>query len=343
MKNRKFNIIIIILMTGFMLWYLLKDNYSEIIDSLFSARYIWIIIAIGLSFLYTFFEAIVSHYITRMHTDKIPFKFHLYLMYIGRFISGITPLASGGQPVQVYELHKKGVSVTNSTNIIIQSFTVFRIALIFICIITIILNKVFNLFANVPVLYEMIVAGFILNFGLLLILFLISFSKNFNRIIIKFGIKVLAKLKLIKNKQKQLEKWNKLCDEYYENSKVLLKNKKVLFKCLFYETLGLLCFFAVPFVLLFSLKIGNTMTWYASLSAAVYVYIAGSYIPIPGATGGMEYAFLGIFGNFILGYQLNTMLVLWRFATYYLPVVFGGVLFGINTSRRERQKIEKNK
>ena len=46
------------------------------------------------------------------------------------FFNGITPFATGGQPMQLYYFKKEGVSLTESSNIILQNSILYQIALI---------------------------------------------------------------------------------------------------------------------------------------------------------------------------------------------------------------------
>ena len=61
--------------------------------------------------------------------------------------------------------------------------------------------------------------------------------------------------------------------------------------------------------------------------------LIGSFIPIPGATGGIEYAFTQFYGVFILGANLTLVMLLWRFLTYYVGVTIGGILLNIRKKR----------
>ena len=336
LKHKKLYMFIIFIITIFMLWFLLKDHYVEIWGVIQNANYFYIALAIILYFIYLLLDVLMYSSITKMYTDKISIWYQLYLGLIGKFFSGITPLATGGQPMQVYELKKKGVSVSNGTNIAIQSYMVFQISLMILATFAIILNKAIKLFAPVPFLAELTLIGFIINFGILIVLLCISFSKNFNRTIVRFFINILCKIKIVKNKKESISKWNKRCDEYYENAQVLMHHKIVLVKCIILELIALLVCYMIPLVLAYALGLGSNITWYASLAASSYIFIMGCYVPIPGATGGMEFAFTGFFGNFIFGYQLNTLVVIWRFITYYLPVIAGAIVFNIKHNRETK-------
>ena len=60
---------------------------------------------------------------------------------------------------------------------------------------------------------------------------------------------------------------------------------------------------------------------------AILVMIMSSYVPIPGASGGMEYSFVAMFSFFVINAKLSAALLLWRLLTYYVPMIFGGVVF----------------
>ena len=78
-----------------------------------------------------------------------------------------------------------------------------------------------------------------------------------------------------------------------------------------------------------SLSITNTIV------SSAYVYLIGAFVPIPGASGGIEYGFTQFFGNFIAGSNLPAMLIVWRFITYYLGVIVGAILFNIRERMRK--------
>lgn len=322
------------LVTVIIVFILLKDNFNEIMGVLFGCNIWWLLIVFLIYIIYFMFDQLSLWFIIKQFRKDIKYKYVLYLGVVGRFFSGITPLSTGGQPAQMYELHKKGVSITDSTNMEIQAFLVFQIAVILWGSTSLILNHTLGLFKSIPLLREMAIIGFSVNFLILLLVTLVSFSKNFNRVIIKNIIKLLNKLNIVKHVDKQINKWNKICDEYYLNAKELWRNKKVLVSCVFFQLISLSLFYVLPFFIAMSLGFGDKLTIYGAIAASSYVFISGCYVPIPGATGGMEYGFLGFFGNFIKGYHLNALLISWRFITYYLPTILGAIIFNIKSVKK---------
>ena len=338
MKNTKRNSLIILIITVLVLLFILKDDYQEIMYHLKNANLLWLFITIVLYFVYFLLDQLSLHNIIKQYNDKFKFQFSLYLGIITKFFNGITPLATGGQPMEVYEMHKKGISYSNGANIVIQNYIVFQIALVFWAIISITLNQIFHFFEYIPILQQLTVIGFIINFVILILLFMISFSKNFNKILVTFIINVGFKLKIVKDKDKSLKKWIKKCDDYYENAKVLLHNKKVFFKCIMYQVISLSIFYALPLFIAWSLNLGDNLNIINSIAASSYIYVMGCYVPIPGASGGMEYAFLGFFGNFLSDAPLKALLIMWRFMTYYAPTIIGAIIFNIFNNQEDISK-----
>ena len=278
--------------------------------------------------------------ISKKYKKNIKFSFIVYLGIITKFFNGITPLSTGGQPMQVYEFYKKGIPVSKGTNIVVQNYICFQISLVFWGIVAVILNKTLNLFKYVPVLKQLTIIGFILNIAILILLFLASYSNKFVKKIAESIINFLFKIKLVKNKEKQLKKWRKSCDEYHNGAKVLLEDKKTFIIGIVSQLISLGAFYILPVFLAYAIHVGNNMTIINNLAAGAYIYLMGCYVPIPGASGGMEFAFLGFLGNFVKGFKLNALLVLWRFITYYLPTIIGGIVFNFGSAKEGFKKFE---
>ena len=73
----------------------------------------------------------------------------------------------------------------------------------------------------------------------------------------------------------------------------------------------------------------NSMNLLECISSSAYVYLIGGMVPIPGATGGIEYTYTNFFGVLIPKQILYASLLVWRFITYYLGMIIGGVVFSL--------------
>jgi len=110
---------------------------------------------------------------------------------------------------------------------------------------------------------------------------------------------------------------------------VLKKNPKVLVYGTALQIIQLLFLYSVPFFLAKSIVTDLNLTYINSVVSSTYVNLIGSYIIVPGASGGIEYGFVKLFSNFFKEPFILSVTILWRFVTYYLPVILGGILFNI--------------
>ena len=101
-----------------------------------------------------------------------------------------------------------------------------------------------------------------------------------------------------------------------------------------YNLLSLLCLYLIPLFVFFSLKEYDTIDAIKSLVLSGYTFLIGSFVPIPGATGGLEYGFIDFFGIFLKGAVLSSAMLLWRLITYYLGMLIGGIVL-ITYRRKE--------
>ena len=84
---------------------------------------------------------------------------------MGLYYNLITPMASGSQPIQVYELSKSNVSASNATAIVVNKTIIFQFVVTVYCVFLILLNL--NLLqTQLKSVFIFIIIPSILNLGL---------------------------------------------------------------------------------------------------------------------------------------------------------------------------------
>lgn len=327
-KNNR-NILLLLLLTVAVLYFTLKDSFNEIVDQLVNINIVWLMFAIVLMFSYWILRAYAYFIIIKKVDKNYKFKRVFNLILLTQFFNGITPFASGGQPLVVYTLKKDGIDVSKGTNIIMQDFITYQIALILIGTIAIIYNYNYHIFKEVNLLKEIVAIGYLINVTVVIVLFLVSFGRKSNQYVVNFIIKVLNKLKLIKHKEKLLLKWEDNINNFHDGAKDLFKDYNQFKNLIIINTLALLLFYAIPLFLMFSFRNYESINLLDALVSSAYIMLVGSFIPIPGATGGLEYAFIAFFSNFIKGSIVNSLMLLWRFVTYYFGMILGSIVFNL--------------
>ncbi len=328
-KSIKKNAFILALITLLVLYFVLRDDFDNIVDALLKVDLKYIFIAVVLYFLYIALRAYMI-YITVGNKDKFSLWESIKHNIITQFFNGITPFSTGGQPMEIYMLTKHRISGAKASNFIIQNFMFYQIALVIYGAIAVLYNYVFNLFPNNLFLRELILLGFLINTFVAIFLFFISSSEKFTKKVMKIIVNILDKINLVKDKKATKDKWKKRLEEFHENTKDLLKNKKRFALGIFLNLLSLTCFYIIPLFVVYSFHDFTSLNIMDSIVASAYVLIIGSFVPIPGASGGIEYGFLKFFGNFINGSMIVATLLIWRVITYYLGIVAGGILFNFD-------------
>lgn len=340
MKNIKINGIILFVVTLAILIYVLKDNFNLTFKILGSANFGFILIAVIMYIVAFSFETLILKNLVKQYKPGYKLSSAFKLTIMTKFFNGITPFSAGGRPLQIIEFKRKGVRVSDGTNVIIQSTIIFQSAFLLLSLVLVLLDSYFNFFSYDKILRNMLYLGFLFNGSLLIGSFVISISKTFNQKMVKLLIRLLAALKIVRNKEKQLLKWETTCDEYYNSFQSFKSSKALIAKGILFEIIALLFEYSVPVFVFLALGETTGLNIFTGIMASNFTYLSGCYIPIPGGTGGMEYSFLGYFGNFASKALLSPALILWRFIGYYLPTLIGGIAFNIKKRRRDNEEKE---
>lgn len=328
LKNIKKNTIILLSITILVLYLVLKDNLKNIIKAISSMDYKYILIAI-LFFLFSIIIKAYVNYKTVADPQKISLKEAIKHNIITQFFNGITPFSTGGQPMEIYMLTQHNIKLSHATNITIQNFIFYQIALVIYGIVAITYNSIFHIFPNNPLLRRLVLIGFIVNILVAIGLFFITFSKKTTKKIMNITISLLAKIKIVKNKEKLILRLDDRLNEFHESAKELRKRKKLLIGGIFLNLISLTCLYIIPLFIVFGLHDYTSINILDTLTSSAYVLIMGAFVPIPGASGGIEYGFLKFFGNFLSSNIISAVLLIWRFITYYLGMILGALAFSL--------------
>ena len=334
MKKKIFNYLLLLGVTGLVLYFSLKDNYKEIMDVVVTLDIRWLLVGFFLISCYWFFKAIALKAIIRKFKKEYRFRTAFKFILQINFFNAITPFSSGGQPFEIYYLKKEKIKLADVTTIVIEQFVVYQVALVSLGLIAIGANNIFHIFPNNSVLKNLVTVGFIINTLVTVILFMLAFTTKTNKFIVEKFVNLGYKLKLVKNKEQKLEKINNYINDLHDGTKRLLENK-VSFICMIMANfIGLICLYLVPLTILYATGDYNSFNGLESVVASAYVMLIGSFVPIPGGTGGLEYGFINFYGNFIKGSVLTAIMITWRFITYYIPMIIGAI--AVNIKKRVR-------
>lgn len=322
MKNKKINLIILFIALGLVLYFTLKDDFNGIMTELKEVNILIFLIAILVFLISLFFKSMSLKIFINEYKKEYSIKNAYQLTLIGQFLNGITPFQSGGQPFQIYLLKKDGVRISDSTNAMIKDFIAFQSALILVGIFALLINIKLDVFSKNVYLNGLIFLGFTINLIIMILLLIIAFAKktgiNLANKLIHFAFRFNIIRKLGTSEDKLKESLN----YFYKNGTELKKNKWLIIKGIISNIIHLLLLYLIPYIIFRALGVRD-ISILDSATMIAFVMLIGNFIPIPGATGGIEYSFIEFFRSFVSDPVLSGGMLLWRFVTYFLAMIIG--------------------
>ena len=329
MKNKKYiiNTSIIFIITIVVLYIALKDNFNKTLDIIFNANKVLIVLGIILLLMAYLLQSYGLYKIAKEYNEELKFKDIFKQIVIVQFFNGITPFSTGGQPMQVYMLNKSGLSIANSTITILQNSILFQVALVFCGILAVLFNRIYSVFGNDELLAKLTILGFVFNVIAGIGLLLFTFSTSLAKKITFFFIELLSKLKIIKNKNKYIEKWDKEFLEFENSGKKLRRNTNLTFTVITVNFLAFILLSLIPYFIIKATDPYSSITIIHSIVGTMYVYLISAFVPIPGGSGGIEFSFTKFFAPIVIQNSvISASLIMWRFITYYVPMIVGAIV-----------------
>ena len=270
-----------------------------------------------------FFETMCISYLIKQSTGKWKLGLSYKVTEIGRYYDNVTPMATGGQPFQITYLKNRGVSFHTALSIPMAKYVFSQIAWVivtFICLIISFTNKSYGTFVSITS-----VLGFVLGSIVLFVTVFLSVCKTVGKKLVVNILKLLKKMRIVKNYEKQYEKISKYISDFQDVMKQYAKSPKDFLIMTFFSLCRLLANYSIPFfiVKLFLPSLDNSM--YLNLFVmSVLVDLSASFFPLPGGTGMNEISFTAAFGTIINSPNLLVwVLLMWRFFSYYIYLLQG--------------------
>ena len=335
MKKYRLNIILLVIVAFVVIFFTLKDDLNGAMNYFKNMNYLWVLVAVLCMVLNILFQSLSQYRFLKEVDPNYKFSSCFKLMCMAMFFNAITPFSSGGQPCEMYLLNKEGIKVSDSLNALMQNFITYQFGLIFTSTIAIILNGIFKILPDTLLLKKIVLIGYFANILVMGIIIFISRAKRLNTKLFSKIFKFIFHFKFIKNKEEKEQKFNKYLEDFYNSTAIMKNNKKNTILSFLFNLISLCFLYAIPIFVFYSF--GHfKLDYLESFVSSSFTYLIGSFVPIPGATGGLEYGFIDFFKIFIKsGAMLSAGMLLWRLITYYFGMVLGGIV--LMTYRRKRK------
>lgn len=295
----------------------------------------WILMAFFCQVINIILDSVLIYFFIHSIDKKVKFRNAISCGLIGQFFCAVTPGSSGGQPMQVYVMSKKNIDTGTTTAALIQKFVVYQTTLIVFCIGSIFLR--IDYFNNLnPIAYSVLILGFLVQSCVALVLWLVSFNQKLTSKIISFAIFLLAKLKIIKDPNKQKEFAKVQLELFHAGNSDLYKNKALLLKTYVVTAIQLTSMCIIPYCIYRSFGFYDQRPS-DLVSAQIFIYMVSSFFPVPGASGATEGASSFFLKPFFDETSIKSAIVLTRLITYYLTIIISAPSSLLWKKRKSKQ------
>lgn len=257
--------------------------------------------------------------------------------FIGFFYSGITPSATGGQPMQLYHMQKDGNKLSESSVVLMTVALVYKFVLVVIGIgILIFWNGPLRFYLDSY--YPLYLLGLSLNTGLVVILAAVMLAPGAMQGIVVGVERLLVRVKILKRSEERERKIVGFVQGYREAVVFLTTHRRKVAAVVLFTFVQRASVFLLTWIVYRSFPLeGTGMLTVVFLQASVY--IAVDMLPIPGSQGITELMYQGVFKYVFTDGFLMPSLYVTRGINFYLMLLVS-LLVVIGNAVRERVKRE---
>ena len=354
------NITLILTATGLAVFFALRGNADKIFDSLSKADVRFMLVVFGLMLGCILIRSFILFCFAHLFTRKYHLHQAIAVDQIGEFYNAITPGASGGQIMQAYTYKKQGVQIASAVSILAMYSIVYQVVLIVFGTVSFIAKydfisslgyietaiKINDVPLNLPI-WPLTILGFILNVGVIAVVFLMGYWHGFHNFIMGPVIGLLAKIKIVKHPNKMRENLRIQVENFKIEFRRLSTNVPFLILVVLSFTVYMLTKFSIPFFVGKALGNQNAdASFWDCIFLSNYHQMITGLIPIPGSAGVSEFVFYNLFMNerdltagFFIVYDAagipdleatstlcRSALLVWRSSTFVIPITIGGLV-----------------
>ena len=340
MKKYIINIVGIIGIGILTLWLLFGDaDVGVILDYFTKLSIRWTVVGFICIGLYWGLETIIQHLLVERMQKGNRLWNSFKVVMSGHFFNAITPFASGGQPMQAFIMMKQGIPLGTSASVLLSKFIIYQLTLTLYSLVVLILQLNFFVVKVKGIIYFSLI-GFTINLGVVVVLIMAAFMKERAKKMGFWLVNLLHNLHLIKTSYLSKKKMFKQIDLFHENISEMSKNKRLIVRIGLLTIAQLTSYFLIPYTVYRAFGLKGTEV-FVIISAAAFIVMFSSCVPIPGSSGVAEGSFFLLFQLFFPQAILPTAVLCWRIITFYVPLCLGGVITALpNQENRGKIKMQ---
>ncbi len=322
-KKSILNTLFLILIFGITLYYIFHGQDMEELShyiAMSDVRF-WFV-AMVFVILFILSESVIIYYMMKSVGQKAKLSHCFLYSFVGFFFSCITPSATGGQPAQIYFMHKDKLSIPISTLILMLVTITYKFVLVVLGVAILILRPASIMPYLAPVMGWMYL-GVGLNVFCVSFMMLIVFHPTMARTFLIGMVQGLHKIHLLKHPERKISKIEKAMEQYEGVAAYFATHKRVVFNVLLITMVQRFLLFFVTALVFWSFGLKG-LDWFSITSLQGMISVAVDMLPLPGGMGISESLFLRIFETLFRELTLAGMVVS-RGLSYYTELIFSAI------------------
>ena len=270
-------------------------------------------------------EAVRLRLLCRALGEEVSISSVLRIVFLGVFFARITPFDSGGEPFQVYALHRNGVPLGHATAMIAVKALLHGLARVSLGILVpvwlILTAKGWHLSRAAAIALYAGMAIYIGVFVLVILMFVYRGAAQ--RLVLRvFNSGPLARL----FGRRRLDAALARLEDHYRAFVAAVSHfgrerRGTILAVTLISFVSWSAVLAVPVILVRALGGASPLAEVAA--TAIIFYLAVAYAPTPGSSGAAEIGFATLFARFVPLPLVGVLVLLWRLLTHYLSLLLG--------------------
>ena len=320
------SMLLMLVLIAVTLYVIFRDtSISEIWSALQSCDPLWLAGAFGASLFASLMFGVALHLALRvLYGKRIPLMRNIGFGFIGQYYTAVTPAGVAGQPMQLYYMLAYGVDVSYASLSLLLVNAAHQLVVLLIPTVLFPFRARLIL-DNLGGFLWLFILGSLINFALILFLLFAMFSKNFAERIVHKVIRLLTKIRIVKDPEKIEKRVSDQIELYQQGAQVFRAHKWLLFAELGCYILLLGSQFVIPYFIYraFHLSAFGMVDFIALQSV---LYLAVCFLPIPGSAGASESGFVKLFRVLFHSGIIVPAMLLSRVASFYFILILSGLV-----------------
>lgn len=314
----------LIVLIGVTFYFMLEDrNIGHIVDIIQRSKLSWLALGVLFVFIFVCGESVIMKYLFHAFGTTIKLGRCIKYSCVGFFFSGVTPSATGGQPMQLYFMGRDKNKVSESCLVLLIITIGYKAALIVLSGISFIVQGEF-IVNNLDSVVYILIYGVTVNVLFIGFLMILIFDDSLMYRIVRSTVKLLNKIHIIKDSDEFQDKLEMHMQPYRDGAKYLRLHWNVFFHVLWMSMLQRISLFLVTWCVYRSLGL-HGISAFKIVALQTIISLSVDMLPLPGGVGASEKSFEIMFDR-IFGLELVIPgMILSRGISFYLLIVVTGI------------------